>query len=610
MGFLYSRSAFGGLSSAIKPPSSETKKAKAKPKPKPKSTTITESTISKLARGISSNPDQIPNKPRAKKETLPKKEPKKRIPKTAVTSDSNLESDPSAVVKKPRGRPKKVPEANSTESSATAVKRAHEDDHLVPRAPKTAKAPKKVGDEKKPAKPRTLASKSKITKSEVPIETVEPDDPFLNIHVDTSLKSVLDSDYQLEYEIHGHSNVEKPYTASNKEGHSANIWACEFEPVLYGGTPSNVVALCGANYVLFLDTDQERYVKKFTHPEPTEEFYCLAWTTLRGPSEMMDPRVPEDTSCNILAVAGRLGSIKLILPLQNECYKYLSGHTKDVTRLSFSMKNRRWLFSSSYDMTVRLWDIGPPKSGVDSYMCLSKFHIPFDYDIPTSLSIDYDFSELVVGCAAGDMPIFRIEEKQLKAWKSTVDKWAKNGKQPKKTTIPLIKHKTVFPSGNEWHEGYVDDIHIIGNTGECILSELDGLIVSRGSDDREIIAWNPVTSTQEDANIIKALEWPKAGDKINLRFKVIERYDRKILIGGDYDGNIHMFDLSDGKRSQTLENGVKEQLKPAKILSDETPTGIIRDVSLSHDGKTIVAVGAANKAFVWKCKTTVGKDQL
>src|SRR5690348_9705931 len=42
---------------------------------------------------------------------------------------------------------------------------------------------------------------------------------------------------------------------------------------------------------------------------------------------------------------GRLGSIKLINPLQNTCYKYLHGHTDSIVRLKFSLTNPRWLFS-------------------------------------------------------------------------------------------------------------------------------------------------------------------------------------------------------------------------------------------------------------------------
>ena len=109
---------------------------------------------------------------------------------------------------------------------------------------------------------------------------------------------------------------------------------------------------------------------------------------------------------------GQLGSIKLFNTLQNECFRYLFGHQKQVRKLQFSKSKPRWLFSKcaffihfhlkwyyyqsklisyiylyiyilfisrlymkgcSEDMTVRLWDIGPPnvndQNNSSMYVC-------------------------------------------------------------------------------------------------------------------------------------------------------------------------------------------------------------------------------------------------
>lgn len=74
----------------------------------------------------------------------------------------------------------------------------------------------------------------------------------------------------------------------------------------------------------------------------------MAWTRLEG-EELLDGNLLDDgdevSFCNVLAVAGRLGSIKLLNPLQNECYRYLFGHQKAILAMTFAKAEPRWLFS-------------------------------------------------------------------------------------------------------------------------------------------------------------------------------------------------------------------------------------------------------------------------
>lgn len=41
--------------------------------------------------------------------------------------------------------------------------------------------------------------------------------------------------------------------------------------------------------------------------------------------------------------------------------------------------------------------------------------------------------------------------------------------------------------------------------------------------------------------------------------------DQKLLISGDYEGNIRVFDIGDGKISKTLKDGSKEKHEPSKV---------------------------------------------
>ncbi|RCH79887.1 Leucine-rich repeats and WD repeat domain-containing protein 1, partial [Rhizopus stolonifer] len=121
-------------------------------------------------------------------------------------------------------------------------------------------------------------------------------------------------------------------------------WCCDFEPHRTGQVQTDIAALAGSNTVFFLDARQGRYIKKYTHPETQEAFQCLAWTTLHIDHESDSSSDEDEETCNVLAIAGKLGSIKLLNPLQNECYRYLFGHRDVVLKMVFSEFEPRWLF--------------------------------------------------------------------------------------------------------------------------------------------------------------------------------------------------------------------------------------------------------------------------
>lgn len=160
----------------------------------------------------------------------------------------------------------------------------------------------------------------------------------------------LDKDYSLSFVIEGHTNINVPVKVSKngEENQSKDIWCCEFEPHRPGQVQTDVVALAGSYSVLFLDVQQGRYTKKYTHSESQEIFYCMAWTTLNIDEDSDSSSDEDEETCNVLAVGGRLGSIKLLNPLQNECYRYLFGHKDAILKMAFSASEPRWLFSMSY----------------------------------------------------------------------------------------------------------------------------------------------------------------------------------------------------------------------------------------------------------------------
>ncbi|KAI8991260.1 WD40-repeat-containing domain protein [Mycotypha africana] len=448
---------------------------------------------------------------------------------------------------------------------------------------------------------------------------------------------ILEDTFELRYVIKGHTEDNIPVRSKDELEDSKDNWCCAFEPNVkqlanekgeFSETAMDTVAICGSYTVLFLDTQQGRYIKKYTHPESQEIFYCLAWTTLTGKQQLVslkeakeeddsneNQQVSEEeeeedddgSSCNLLAVAGRLGSIKLLNPLQNECYCYLFGHRKAVLALSFAKAEPRWLLSASADRTVRLWDIGSPRTSGDNSSCLAMFVLPANKGgLPTSVEMSYDMKTVVVGCDNGDMYRFVITAEQLKSFRTRAieqrkehpqdgDKWKHLG------PIATINAKMRFPGGDEWHEGYVDGVHILGQDGNT-RNKMNNLIVSRGSDDMEIIVWNPTKSTTTDGDIHMSLEWPDAAGSSGLRFKVIEQDNQKVLVGGDYEGGLRIYNIGQGKRSKVLDDGSLEQFEPVKVLTHSMSSELMRDVACSSDTRTIVAIDNNNTIFVWASK--------
>jgi WD40 repeat protein len=281
--------------------------------------------------------------------------------------------------------------------------------------------------------------------------------------------------YKLSLVFKGHTDINIPAKSIGDDDleDAKDLWCCGFEPTRPRQTQtSNMVAFCGSYTVLFLDTHLKSYTKKYTHPEVQEIFYCMAWTTLSGKEELLNADInEEDPSCNILAVAGRMGSIKLLNPLQNDCYRYLFGHDKPVLKLAFAKTEPRWLFSASADKTVRLWDIGSPTSKQDDSVCLAKFNLPAKSGVPSALSISHDLKTLMVGFEGGDMITFIITDDHIDTFRTKAEEFRSKESQSKNKwdrfgALAIIEPKSIFPQGDEWHEGYIDDIYIFGQDGD------------------------------------------------------------------------------------------------------------------------------------------------
>ncbi|KAF9287400.1 Leucine-rich repeats and WD repeat domain-containing protein 1, partial [Mortierella alpina] len=398
---------------------------------------------------------------------------------------------------------------------------------------------------------------------------------------------------------------------------------------------SSIAATCGGNTVCLIDCRLGRVIAKYSHVEE-EAFMCLAWTTLDhdvDAQEEGDRGSPSDEDkrreqSNILAAAGRLGSIKLINPLQNTCYKYLHGHTEAIVRLKFSLTNPRWLFSASVDGTVRLWDIGS-LTGYDAEACCLATFGGLDDSSVTAIGVSEKY--LIAGTERGMMA-------QYDLFQLTKDLELRTNTERK--TALKVKPVKLNPCSQEWHESSIDDIIYIphfseesyaaiasrraantkkgsktsktqkGGKAKATITPNDEdpddnagefVFASRESCQGEILVWEANESTDTDAALKTILDWSiteswtkftlaanvatelkksKAGGK-GSKAKSAEGRRHNILVGGSTDGKIVLYDLS--RKPKKSKDGDIIARKPSKIISHADSTQLLRDVAVSQD---------------------------
>ncbi|KAK9765954.1 hypothetical protein K7432_005305 [Basidiobolus ranarum] len=372
-----------------------------------------------------------------------------------------------------------------------------------------------------------------------------------NIQPPPKIGSLVDEDQNIElvYIIKAHSK-----TSLGPEDDETQVWACAFEPPNVdeegNSEASNIVATCGGNTVCFIDCHQGKITTKYTHLEATEEFYTLDWTTL------------EDNNSHILAVAGKLGVVRLINPLQGVCFRYLVGHSKQINQIRFSAKNPRWLFSASYDDTIRLWDIGSSVVDSDNSICLAKFsglsHL-------NSFCIHPSDQYLFAGCVDGS--IYKYNVSDLLHHNPT----SRQGISP-----DASNH---FGPSKDTHNSAIEDMAFLDHD----------LVVSRAAEDGRIVVWNATKSVRKTLIVEQMIGFPANSSGV-IKFHTVPDLDgTPLFISGDPQGNVRILEISDTEEPFEW------------VLGDKYPqcNRLVRDVTISDNFKYIVSVDIDNRIMIW-----------
>lgn len=126
----------------------------------------------------------------------------------------------------------------------------------------------------------------------------------------------------------------------------------------------HVVATCGGSLLCIIDCRQEKVIARYSDPEPRENFYSLAWTSIPDANGVEEDFLAVGGNCRkivIIRYDHRLCSESLshISPIRYTGLEVVSktvAHDKDINALLFHPTQKKWLFSGSYDKKIKLWE--------------------------------------------------------------------------------------------------------------------------------------------------------------------------------------------------------------------------------------------------------------
>ncbi len=120
------------------------------------------------------------------------------------------------------------------------------------------------------------------------------------------------------------------------------IWEVVFEPDPHNADrTTSRVATCGRNSICIIDVNTGTVLMKYKHKELKENFYTLAWTTLKLGGERT----------NILVSGGIRGEIRMFHPNHKVCFHEWRPVDKKniaVNSLVFHSERPTWLFCESF----------------------------------------------------------------------------------------------------------------------------------------------------------------------------------------------------------------------------------------------------------------------
>eukprot|EP00698_Gefionella_okellyi_P026252 TRINITY_DN9936_c0_g1_i1.p1 TRINITY_DN9936_c0_g1~~TRINITY_DN9936_c0_g1_i1.p1 ORF type:complete len:560 (-),score=129.15 TRINITY_DN9936_c0_g1_i1:150-1829(-) len=365
------------------------------------------------------------------------------------------------------------------------------------------------------------------------------------------------------------------------------VWAAAFMPE--GVSDGEyIAATAGGNNVCFIDCQRGRVQKKFTDPVTTEEFFSLAWTVLR--SDL-------GTDVPVLAVGSKVGPIRLLDANQNACYHKLTPTPRKGTNaLAFSPTDPLLLIAASGDGAILMWNIGVPEGAMyeaESF-CVARF-APGSGMPTNALSWSADGSAFISGG----------NDRLISKWHCPTE--YSSARKQQTITSPLQTFAI--------HNQVVDDLQWVNDTTvvskafeeHILLWEMAATpaaaarrshkAAKKGDEDDTVSEEEPMVPPTRVAqkNMRATLQWPKPDVYFN---KFHASQDASLIVAGTSSGSVNVYHVNNAK---TAAAAAKPQA-PSFVCANEMSTKMVRDVTLSNDGRFLVVVSDGNMIFVWEGK--------
>jgi len=374
------------------------------------------------------------------------------------------------------------------------------------------------------------------------------------------------------------------------------IWEVVFEPDPKDpAKTTSHVATCGGNSICIIDVNSGTVLMKYKHKDIKENFYTLAWTTLKLGSE----------NTNILASGGIRGEIRMFHPANKVCFhewKPVEKKNTAVNSLVFHTSEPTWLFCGTNDGVVSLWDVGlptlPTYDGVNPKQLLKLFP---DYgDVYNIAWSGHESNWLLAGTAAG-----------LVGWNVEAKKVVEQGSKYRPMMVDFLLPESDKDQGEN---PIVDSLAVVGEWTIVAKCALHGLIYM----------WDLKTTTksltedtkkdkiiEKEVTMLSNLKW---SDTDNFYMNLGCHKGVGLVVCGDDKGSLWLYNMP--SMIQTCPEPIKKVIDPTTRLmwpelqddhlenSRKVPLDrhdiIIDKVAASHDNNHIVAVTSNNMVCIWR----------
>lgn len=375
------------------------------------------------------------------------------------------------------------------------------------------------------------------------------------------------------------------------------IWEVVFEPD--PNDPSKTtskVATCGGNSICIVDVNTGTVLMKYKHKELKENFYSLAWTTLKFDGE----------NSNILVSGGIRGEIRMFHPQNKVCFHEWRPVDKKgiaVNSLVFHSERTTWLFCGTSDGIVSLWDIGQPTlpsyDGVSPKQILKLFP---DYGDVYNIAWSGSNRWLLAGTAAG-----------LVGWNIEDEKVESLGKDYKPLMVDFLMPESERDKGEN---PIVDSLAMASDWTVVSKCALHGLIyvwdlksTTKSINFKDAKEENKVV--EKDVTLLANLKW---SDTDNFYMNLGCHKGRGLVCCGDDKGSLWLYNVPQFGRDcasplkKVVDPSVRlmwpelqdDHLENSRKIPLDRHDIIIDKVAASHDSMHIVAVTSNNMVCIWK----------